>query len=136
MEKHIELCFQFGYKSDFLGILETAHCQHVFCRNRICSNHHSSLPCRRFLKDMRHCEKDPTSIFCVHRKSKHVDTSHHFIPKLVNDGQISLLFCASKEQLANMFTKPLGTLASEFQRQHLGTNSDDNIVPVEIKGVC
>ena len=79
---------------------------------------------RRLLKDMGHSEKDPTSIFCYnncaiqlskhnvfHRKRKHIDTRYHFIRKLVNDGQIYLLFCGSKEQLADMFTKPLGTSA-------------------------
>ena len=82
---------------------------------------------------MGHTEKDHTSIFydnsstielskynVFHRKSKHIDTSYHFVRELVNDGQISLLFCGSKEQLANMFTKPLGTSAFVYQREHLG----------------
>ena len=69
---------------------------------------------------MGHTPKDPTSIFCdnnsaiqlskhnvFHRKRKHIDTCYHFIRELVNDGQISLLFCGSKEQLADMFTKQL-----------------------------
>ena len=79
---------------------------------------------RRLLKDMRHTAKDPTSIFydnssviqlskhnIFHIKSKHIDTRYHSIRELVNDGQIYLLFCDSKEQLAYMFTKPLGTSA-------------------------
>ena len=66
---------------------------------------------RRLLKDMGHTPKDPTYIFCdnnsaiqlskhnvFHRKSKHIDTRCHFIRELVNDGQISLLFCGSKDQ--------------------------------------
>ena len=63
-------------------------------------------------------------------------TRYHFSHELVNDGQISLQFCGSKEQLANMFTKPLGTNAFEYQREHLGIDSVDDIIPVKIKGVC
>jgi len=104
---------------------------------------------RRLLKDMGHTPKDPTSIFCdnnsaiqlskhnvFHRKSKHIDTRYHFIRELVNEKQISLLFCGSKEQLADMFTKPLGTSAFVYQREHLGIDSVDDVLPVEIKGVC
>ena len=98
---------------------------------------------------MGHTAKDPTFIFCdnnfaiqlskhnvFHRKRKHIDTRYHFIRELVNDGQISLLFCGSKEQLADMFTKPLGIFAFVYQREHLGIDSADDVLPVEIKGVC
>ena len=71
-----------------------------------------------------------------HRKSKHIDTRYHFIRELVNDGQISLLFCGSKEQLADMFTKPLGTFAFVYQREHLDIDSAADVLPVDIKGVC
>ena len=100
---------------------------------------------------MGHTPKDPTSIFCdnnsaiqlsklskhnvFHRKSKHIDTRYHFIRELVNEKQISLLFCGSKEQLADMFTKPLGTFAFVYQREHLGIDNAEHVLPVEIKGV-
>ena len=71
-----------------------------------------------------------------HRKRNHINTHYHFIRELVNDGQISLLFCGSKEQLADMFTKPLGTSAFVYQREHLGIDSVDDVLLVEIKGVC
>ena len=104
---------------------------------------------RRLLKDMGHIAKDPTSIFydnnsaiqfskhnVFHRKSKHIDTRYLFIRELVNDGQISLLFCCSKEQFTDMFTKPLGTSTFVYQREYLGIDSVDDVLPVEIKGVC
>ena len=56
--------------------------------------------------------------------------------ELVNEKQISLLFCGSKEQLADMFTKPLGTSAFVYQREHLGIDSAHDVLPVDIKGVC
>ena len=65
---------------------------------------------RRLLKDMGHTKKDQTSIFCdnsstiqlskhnvFHRKRKHIDTRYNFFRELINDGQISLQFCGSKE---------------------------------------
>ena len=104
---------------------------------------------RILLKDMGHIDKDPNPILCGNRstialskhhvfliKSKHIDTRYHFIRELVSNEEITLLFSRSKEQVANMFTKPLGTLAFEFQRQHLGIDDAKNIVLVDIKGEC
>jgi transposase InsO family protein len=104
---------------------------------------------RRLLKDMGHAVKYTTTIFCdnssaialsknhvFHKKSKHIDTRYHFIRELVKEGEISLLFCGSKEQLADMFTKPLGKLAFEYQRQHLGIGSADDVIPFVIKREC
>jgi hypothetical protein len=94
---------------------------------------------RRILKDMSHTEKDPTPIFCdntsaialsknhvFHKKSKHIDTRFHFIRELVNNGDIALQFCGSRDQLADIFTKPLGKSVFDFQRQHLGIVSADD----------
>ena len=86
---------------------------------------------------MSHTEKDPTPIFCdnipvialsqnhvFHKKNKHIDTRFHFIRELVNNGDILLQFCGSRDQLADIFTKPLGKFY--FQRQHLGIISVDD----------
>jgi len=93
---------------------------------------------RRIWKDMSHTEKDPTPIFydntstislsknnVFHKKSKHIDTRFHFIRELVNNGDIALQFCGSRDQLADIFTKPLGKSVFDFQRQHLGIISAD-----------
>jgi hypothetical protein len=82
---------------------------------------------RRILKDMLHIEKDPTPIFCdntstialsknhvFHKKSKHNDTRFHFICELINNGDIALQFCGSRDQLADIFTKPLGKSVFDF----------------------
>jgi hypothetical protein len=61
-----------------------------------------------------------------HKKSKHIDTRFHFIRDLVNNGDIALQFCGSRDQLADIFTKPLGKLVFYFQRQHLGIISVDD----------
>ena len=88
---------------------------------------------RRLLKNISNIEKEPTPIYCdnnlaislsknhlFHKKSKHIDTRFHFIHELVNDGDITLSFCGSKDQLADIFTKPLGKNVFEFQREKLG----------------
>ena len=35
-----------------------------------------------------------------------------------------------------MFTKPFGTTGFEYQRENLGIDSAENVLLVEIKGVC
>ena len=98
---------------------------------------------------MGHTVTDTTTIFCdnssaialsknhvFHKKSKHIDTRYHFIRKLVKEGETSVLFCGSKEKLADMFTKPLGKLAFEYQRQHLGIGSADDVISFVIKREC
>jgi hypothetical protein len=62
---------------------------------------------------------------CFTRKDKHIDTRFHFIRELVNNGDITLQFCGSRDQLADIFTKPLGKSVFDFQRQHLGIISAD-----------
>jgi hypothetical protein len=94
---------------------------------------------RRILKDMSHTEKDPTPIFYdntsaislsknhgFHKKSKHIDTRFHFIRELVNNGDIALQFHGTRDQLVDIFTKPLGKSVFDFQRQHLGIISADD----------
>jgi hypothetical protein len=93
---------------------------------------------RRILKDMSHTENDPTPIFTdntsaialskndvFHKKNKHIDTCFHFIRELVNNGDIVLQLCGSRDQLVDIFTKPLGKSDFDFQRQHIGIISAD-----------
>lgn len=88
---------------------------------------------RIILNDLKNEDKEPTPIFydnnlgialskhhVFHSKSKHIDTHYHFIHELVNNDQITLKFCGSKDQLVDIFTKPLTCVSFEFQRQHLG----------------
>jgi hypothetical protein len=90
--------------------------------------------------------KEPILIFCdnnssislsnnnvFHQKRKYIDTLFHFIRELVKNGDISLKFCGSKAQLANIFTKPLGRYVFQFQRQSLGIIN--NLI-FEIKREC
>jgi hypothetical protein len=93
---------------------------------------------RKILNDMSHTENEPTPIFydntstialsknhVFHKKNKYIDTLFHFIRELVNNGDITLQFCGLRDQLADIFTKPLGKSVFDFQRHHLGIISVD-----------
>jgi hypothetical protein len=103
---------------------------------------------RRILKDMSHTEKDQTPIFCdntstialsknhvFHKKRKHIDTHFHFIRELVNNGDIALQLCGSRDQPADIFTKPLGKSFLIF-RDNTWASSVLMFVTVEFKMEC
>lgn len=49
----------------------------------------------------------------LHQRTKHIDVRHHFIQAAVKSGEIRIEWVPSAEQLADIFTKPLG--AQSFQ---------------------
>ena len=40
-------------------------------------------------------------------RTKHIDVRHHFVRKLVSDGEIKVIHVASEEQHADVMTKAL-----------------------------
>jgi len=42
-----------------------------------------------------------------HQRSKHIDIRYHFLRDQVGKNMIKLEYCRSKDQIANIFTKPL-----------------------------
>lgn len=49
----------------------------------------------------------------VNRRSKHIDVRYHFINEKFNEGLINIKYCSTKTQIADIFTKALGTI--QFQ---------------------
>ena len=58
------------------------------------------------------------SIF--HGRSKHIEIKYHFIRELVENGNIKMEFCKFGQQLADIFTKPLGIGTFVHLRECLG----------------
>ena len=71
--------------------------------------------------------------YVFHKRTKHIDTKFHYIRELVNNGEFFLEHCRTREQFADILTKPLGQKSYEFLRKCLGMT--DNPV-VESKGEC
>ena len=55
-----------------------------------------------------------------HSRSKHIDIRYHFIKERVEDGELKLEYVPTKEQLADIFTKPLPKEAFQNLRLRLG----------------
>lgn len=75
---------------------------------------------RRILEKLGHKYKGSTTIMCdsssaiklsknpvMHGRSKHIDVRFHFLRDLVKDGVIKMEFCGTRDQVADVMTKPL-----------------------------
>ena len=49
-----------------------------------------------------------TKNLILHSRTKHIKIRHHFIREHVKDGNIVLDYVRTSNQLANIFTKPVG----------------------------
>lgn len=88
---------------------------------------------RRVLKQLGHNQKKGTIVMCdnsstiklsknhvMHGRSKHIDVRFHFLRELVKGGTIELLHCGTKEQIADVMTKPLKLDAFQELRSQMG----------------
>jgi len=82
---------------------------------------------KRILKELRYNDEYCTRIWCdnsstiklsknpvMHGRSKHIDVRYHFLRNLTKEGLMDLVHCGSRDQLADIMTKPLK--AEDFQR--------------------
>lgn len=85
------------------------------------------------MKELQQGQEEATPVFCdnnsaialsknhvFHHKIKHIDTRYHFIREFVNNEEIYLKFSKSKDQLNDIFTKPLTNDVFEYHRENLG----------------
>ena len=56
----------------------------------------------------------------VHSRIKHIEIHHHFIRDHINKGDIDLKFIDTSHQIADIFTKPLGTESFNSLVRELG----------------
>jgi len=77
--------------------------------------------------------KEPVVMFCdntsainisknlvMHSKTKHIAIQYQFLRELVQDKEIGLEYVHTKEQIADIFTKPLPKDAFLYLRDKLG----------------
>lgn len=56
----------------------------------------------------------------LHGRSKHIDVRFHFLRDLTRDGVVELVYCGTKDQLADVMTKPLTVDVFQKFRSQLG----------------
>ncbi|KAK2969370.1 hypothetical protein RJ640_000642 [Escallonia rubra] len=93
---------------------------------------------RRIFHDFGQKQERKTELFCdnksaiamaknpvFHSRTRHIALKYHFIREAIEDGEIELEFCRSKEQVADIFTKALPRERFEELRQALGVQQQD-----------
>ena len=109
--------------------LSSAEAEYVAATSAACQ----AMWMRRVLSDLKYPQEEPTLIYCdnnsaisllknhvFHQHSKDIDIRYHYIHELVNNGDICLMFCRSKKQLPDIFTKPLAKNVFEQFRASIG----------------
>jgi hypothetical protein len=98
---------------------------------------------RRLLQDVGEERKEPMMIRCdnqisiniaknpiFHASTKHVEARFHFVREKLQSNEIALMYCSTGENVANIFSKPLGKIKFELFKQMLGVE----VNPFSIKG--
>jgi hypothetical protein len=63
----------------------------------------------------------------LHSCSKHIDIKFHFIRDCVQMGQVILVLVGTGQQLADVFTKPLGKINFEKLKTQVGNIKGQNV---------
>ena len=106
-------------------------CEAEYMATTICTCH--AIWLRNLLKELSMSQIDRTEI-CVdnksaialaknsifHDRSKHIDTRYHYIRECVASSEVQLKFVKSRDQIADVFTKPSKTKKFVRLRQSLG----------------
>jgi hypothetical protein len=95
---------------------------------------------RRILEKLGLEQSKCTDIFCdnsftiklsknpvMHGRSKHIDVRFHFLHDLTMDEIVKLEYCGSKDQLADIMTKPLTFEVFIRLRELLGVCTAPNV---------
>jgi hypothetical protein len=91
---------------------------------------------KQTLTDIQVEYDEPISIYCdntsaisisknpmMHSKTKHIPIKYHFLRKQTAEKNIKVEYVGTKEQVADIFTKPLPQEAFEYLHQILGVIS-------------
>jgi hypothetical protein len=94
-----------------------------------CAATQEAVHLRQLLKDLTFVQSDPTRLKVdnqgtialaengmMNKRSKHIDVRFHFIQERIASEEIKLEYVPSKEQLADLLTKPKNKIATEYLR--------------------
>ena len=84
------------------------------------------------LQELGLCQPQPPILWCdnigatylsanpvFHAQTKHIEVDYHFVRERVSQKQLQIKFISSKDQLADIFTKPLPLPQFEACRRNL-----------------
>ena len=88
---------------------------------------------RRLLADLHECQQTPTTIFTdsqsalavarnpvFHARTKHIEVHYHYVRERLHAGEITLTYCPTQDNIADLFTKALPREKFEAFRKALG----------------
>lgn len=70
------------------------------------------------------------------KRSKHIDVRYHFINEKIEDGQIEVEYCATEDQVADIFTKPLNANKFVKFRRQMMSEDESEVKLQELKREC
>lgn len=108
--------FAWSSKKQAIVTLSTCEAEYVAAASCVCH----AIWLRRMLKSLKFVQDGATNVFVdnksaialaknpvFHDRSKHIDTKYHFIRECIGRKEIQLKHVPSKDQVADIFTKPL-----------------------------
>jgi hypothetical protein len=120
--------------------LSTTEAEYIAAASAACQ----AVWLRRMLADLQQDQQGATEIFCdnkstisiarnpaFHGRTKHIELRHHFIRELIAEGKITLKYCSTQEQLADILTKALSKEKFCYFRELLGVCSFESRGSVE-----
>jgi hypothetical protein len=94
---------------------------------------HEVVWLHKLFTDLFDHKMDPTTIHCdnqscvnlfenpvFHDKLKHIEIKYHYIRDMVQRKTVHVQYLSTREQIANIFTKPLAKTKFEYFRERLG----------------
>ena len=121
----------FTWMSKKQPIVTLSTCEAEYVAATKCVSH--AIWLRNLLKELNMSQVEPTEIRVdnksaialaknpvFHDRSKHIDTRYHYIRECVASSEVQLKFVKSRDQIADIFTKPLKTEDFIRLRRSLG----------------